>query len=121
MKKLIFAVLCFLSTNAYCAWYNVDKSAVVKSYINIESIRPAGNFYEAWILYDLKQPLISQDHKKVKSVVRLEVFDCVNQANAKAQSTYYSGSMGKGEAVETDNARNLQWNSVIPEIGRAHV
>ena len=46
MKKLIFAVLCFLSTNAYCAWYNVDKSAVVKSYINIESIRPAGNFYE---------------------------------------------------------------------------
>ena len=52
MKKLIFAVLCFLSTNAYCAWYNVDKSAVVKSYINIESIRPAGNFYEAWILYD---------------------------------------------------------------------
>lgn len=58
MKKLIFAVLCFLSTNAYCAWYNVDKSAVVKSYIYIESIRPAGNFYEAWILYDLKQPLI---------------------------------------------------------------
>ena len=114
MKKLIFAVLCFLSTNAYCAWYNVDKSAVVKSYINIESIRPAGNFYEAWILYDLKQPLISQDHKKVKSVVRLEVFDCVNRANAKEQSTYYSGSMGKGEAVETDNPSNPQWNPVIP-------
>lgn len=104
MKKLIFAVLCFLSTNAYCAWYNVDKSAVVKSYINIESIRPAGNFYEAWILYDLKQPLISQDHKKVKSVVRLEVFDCVNRANAKAQSTYYSGSMGKVK----------RWKRIIP-------
>lgn len=118
MKKLIFAILCLLSTNAYCAWYNIANLGNVKGYINIESIRKTGDLSEAWFLYDLKKPVTNDNNQKIKSIIRLEVFDCVNRRNAKLQTTYYPGSMGKGTAWSSDNPSNPQWENVIPGSNR---
>jgi hypothetical protein len=110
MKKLLAIVLVLFSVNCFANWTfvstNDDNS--IKTYLDFSTIKTVGGFKRVWSLMDFSKP-----KDNISSFKVLEEFDCRGEKRRTIQISAYSGRMGSGNTLGTENG-NGQWSYVAP-------
>jgi hypothetical protein len=111
MKKVIGAFLILFSVNSFANWTLVstgdDKST--KIYMDFSTIKIVGGNKRVWTLMDFSKP-----NENISSFKVLEEYDCNGGRRRTIQITAYSGRMGSGNSLGTEN-EGSQWSYVAPE------
>lgn len=117
MTRLLLIILLFLSSApAYAEWVSVSSSETLggyTAYLDPDTIRRKGHLVKMWVLFDFKtiQTVAGNSHLSVKVQ---DEYDCTKERSRELASTFFSGSMGKGNVVSTDSSKS-NWNPLEPE------
>ncbi len=114
MKKFFGLFLILFSVNCFANWTfvsaNDDNS--IKTYLDFSTIKKIGAFKRVWSLMDFSKPN-ENISSKISSFKVLEEFDCNGERRRTIQITSYSGRMGSGNSLGTENGDG-QWSYVAP-------
>ena len=115
MKLLIAALLAVFSTGAMAEWTYLTGNAngAFDVYIDKTTIRKRGNVAKMWDLTDYKSLQKAAGGESFLSNKSLQEYDCVEIKSRFLTLSYFSGNMGKGEAVLTHQDDD-KWQDVAP-------
>ena len=117
MTRLLLATLLSIlcSGPAYAEWVvvgaNDDETTVI--FVDPNTIRHKGDIVKWWELWDLKTMDTREGFSYLSAKKQVE-YDCVEERSRTLAITYFSGHMGRGEAVE-NSSNGDKWSPVVPE------
>ena len=113
MKKLIFALLIFISCTVWAEWVLVVESADgnTTSYVDPTTIKREGTLLKYWTLTDLKV----RSKKGYMSFRSREELDCKKERYRTTSLTSFRDSMLGGRITSNFNFPNAEWNYIAPD------
>jgi hypothetical protein len=113
MKSFILFTLLSFSLNAYCAkWEYIAEGESSKLYIDTESIVKLENGHrQYWYMSSSTESASTNEYLSYQS---RNVADCKTKNDRMNYIVGYSGKMGEGRIVKTENSQ-LNWKAVIPD------
>ena len=117
MKLLIAALLTVFSTGAMAEWTYLTSSSDgnIDFYVDVTAIRKKGNVAKMWLIYDYKSPQKEADGKSYSSQKVFSEYDCVEIRSRTLSITAFSGNIGRGTVVLTEQYDNSKWRDIVPD------
>jgi surface-adhesin protein E len=115
MKRLVWITLFLLSSGpAYAEWVKVGFSQAEGSstYVDPGTIRRNGALVKIWYLLDSLQSRTVQQSQYLSQKAQAQI-DCAEERMRVLTFTNYSGNMGNGNVVYTNNDES-EWTAVAP-------
>ncbi|MBX3616692.1 surface-adhesin E family protein [Nitrosomonas sp.] len=104
MKKIILALtFALISTETLAQWTLIGESpdkGGYTAYVDLASIRKAGNRVKMWILFDYKTEQRTLGANYFSEKIRRE-FDCEEEQMRKLAFSFFSWNMEKGDLVRS--------------------
>jgi hypothetical protein len=111
IKYFIFLLMLFLFPHiAFAEWSKIAETNQSNHYLDRNSIKNIGGFYEAWWLMNLKPHLVQQ--VGFESVVGYEKIDCRKKQTLSLQKTTYNELFGGG--VGNPDQKTYGWQPSRP-------
>jgi hypothetical protein len=114
MKRIEYIVvplmLALFPHVAFAEWSKIAETNQSNQYLDRNSIKKIGGFYEAWWLMNLKPHLVQQ--VGFESVVGYEKIDCRKRQTLSLQKTTYNESFGGG--VGNPDRNTYVWQPSSP-------
>jgi hypothetical protein len=115
MRRILLGLLLALNnTPAVAEWtriVRVDGEKEFTAYVDYTNIRKFGTKVKIWEIYDYKI-LQEDDGDKYMSVKSYEEYDCVSKRTRLLSLSLFSGNMGQGNVVYSENIVN-SWQPVV--------
>jgi hypothetical protein len=102
-----------VSGQAAAEWVRIGENDQMIGYANPTTIRRSGSIVRMWTLSDLKTALVVSG-KAYLSAKNLYEYDCQGERSRLLNGTAYSGRMGNGRVIFTDDIPS-SWHPVVPE------
>jgi len=80
---------------------SVATSPAKRKFVDLKTIRPAGNYLHVCTMYDVDQEESTSSGIGFRSVKQLEEFDCARGQGRLVGAAFFSGNMGGGAVVES--------------------
>ena len=114
MRSFVIAafLICSIGSTTAAEWKVIDSQPSRSIYADFDSIRRIGDTARIWVLVNYTTPQ-SGKGKKYRSVTNLTEVDCNQERVRLLQGTIFSGKMGGGEIVTSDNSAS-NWEYVQP-------
>lgn len=113
MAKLLVAFVSILSCAvAQAEWLDFGRGEDFQTYIDTSTYQRTANGWTVWALQDFDQTETFNGHR-YRSLIALQEFDCKNRRSRTLGETQYSGRMGGGKVVFSDQGAG-SWRLTIP-------
>jgi hypothetical protein len=116
MKNRFLLVLVIItSIPALADWNYIGENMIEKRYVNPQSIHKKGDIVEMNTMYDHSTVQTWTNGQRYSSTIVLSQYDCKNNKNKVRSFRFYSGNMGMGRLVHTENYKENSWVDNIPD------
>jgi len=116
MKTKLLTICLFLffsltfSPPSHAEWKLIGHHLGVSDiYIDFERVRKKNGYYFVWVLYDHKF-----SKKDFSSIITLEKLDCKSRRTKRLDGTLFSGRMGTGRVIYSEDSSENKWEYSIP-------
>lgn len=116
MKRVWILLFLTLGSSATWAdWIEVARTDRAIMYVDLATIRRAGNITKMWYLLDFKNPQNSGSGKPSYMSSRDQSeYDCEGERHRTLYYTNHTSSMGAGETVFSSDGIPLNWFPIAP-------
>lgn len=115
MKKLIVCIfLLFMGTVAHAGWVEISNNPLGDAYfIDPTTKKRFGNVVQLWTMHNhvSRRYLVAKPYLSSKAFYQ---FNCNQNTSRITSMTWYSGNMGTGAIVVSENTPNEPWEPVPP-------
>ena len=111
MKKLIFALLMFISCSLRAEWVLVGEGPSGNKYIDPATIRREGDLIKYWALSNIRV----RNKEGNMSWRTREELDCKKERYRTTSLTSFRDSMLGGRITSNFNFPNAEWNYIAPD------
>ena len=116
MKRLLMGLMLLVTAGAASAeWTIAGDTEVFIQYVDRATIRRNGNLVKMWGLSDFKTVQKSAAGKSYLSNKQQWEFDCKEEKRRTLAFTLFSGKMGNGNVVYSDDDVGGKWIPIQPE------
>ena len=113
MKNLMALVLVVASGGALAGWQELDQSQNSVVFSDPATVRRVGNFVKMWHMYDFSELQQSGAIQYLSIKSQME-YDCKTEQRRPIFFATFSGNMGDGSQVSSENTPKSQWEPVMP-------
>ena len=119
MKRLLMGLMLLVTAGAAMGeWTFAANSEKVVLYVDRATIRRNGNLVKMWDLADLKTVQTGPGGESFLSLKTQEEYDCKEERSRQLAFTWFSGQLGGGKVVYSNDNVKDEWSPISPRSTR---